>query len=89
MAIFMLHFDSRANGDETGQVTADACAISDTLEDAEALARKAIDARGYHAERLIVYSVLEKSQLPGLREYETLLYLRALQHKPSVAVMFS
>lgn len=89
MTIFMLHFDSSADGATEAHVAADACVISDTLEDAEALARKEIDARGYHAERLIVYSRLDKSQLPGLRDYETLLYLKALQHKPPVAVMFS
>ncbi|HEY9147783.1 MAG TPA: hypothetical protein VIQ22_02135 [Gammaproteobacteria bacterium] len=89
MAIFMLHFDSCASGAAEAHVTADACAITDTLEDAEALARKAIDARGYHVDHLIVYSRLEKSQLAGLREYETLLYLKALKRKPSVAVMFS
>lgn len=89
MAIFMLHFDCRADDAGDEQVTADVCVISDTLEQAEGVAREALKARAREAGTLIAYSTLDKSRIAALDGDEALLYLKALQHKPSVAVMFS
>lgn len=91
MPIYMLHFDcsaAHAKAD-ANLLTADACAISDTLEQAESLGRQAIGEHDYDVGSLIAYSQVEKSEVAGLSEYETILYLKALKHKPTVAVMFS
>ncbi|MCW8828012.1 MAG: hypothetical protein OQK94_03035 [Gammaproteobacteria bacterium] len=89
MATFMLHFDCRANGAGDERVTADVCVVSDTLELAEAIAREAVQDRAHETGTLIAYSTLDKSRIAALDGDEALLYLKALQHKPSVAVMFS
>lgn len=91
MPIFMLHFDCLAAHDEAGgkRMTADACAIGETLEQAESIARTVVEEHGYHVGSLIAYSRVEKSQVAGLSEYETILYLKAMKHKPTAAAMFS
>ena len=91
MTIFMLHFDCRSSRpDHHGRhVTADACVIGESLDEAETLAHDAIMNHGYQAEGLIAYAQVEKAQIVELDEYETVLYLKAMQQDPSVAVMFS
>jgi len=88
MKIYLLHFDSKKNS-HTSLVNADACVISDDLEQAEAVAREAIQQHDYAPGTLIAYSQLEEGQAATLTDYETALYLKALQRKPQVAVVFS
>jgi hypothetical protein len=87
----MLHFDCSAAHakDRSQRVTADACVLGSSLEQAEALAREAIAGHAYQAEGLIAYNTLEESGVAKLAGYETALYLKALQHKSRVAVVFS
>jgi len=87
----MLHFACRSRHADAGvaPLTADACVIDETLEQAESLAREAILARDYHVDELIAYSQLDEAQVATLGDYETALYLKAVQRKPRVAVVFS
>lgn len=91
MTIFMLHFDCKPNRPDThGQhTTADACVIGASLEEAEILAREAIQTHDYRAEGLIAYSRIEKSHVVDMDEFETVLYLKAMQQSPAVSVMFT
>jgi hypothetical protein len=88
MKIYMLHFDCHT-ATQASRVTADACVIGENLEQAEAVARDAIAQRDYTAGDLIAYSQLDEAQVATLSDYETALYLKALQRKPRVAVVFS
>jgi len=88
MKIYLLHFDSHRIS-HTSRVTADACVIGDDLEKAEAVAREAIQQHDYSDGALIAYSQLEEAQASTLTDFEAALYLKALQRKPQVAVVFS
>lgn len=88
MKIFLLHFDSHKTND-TAPVTVDACVISEELAQAEAVAREAIEQHDYSVGQLIAFSQLEEGEAASLSDYETALYLKALQRKPQVAVVFS
>jgi hypothetical protein len=91
MTVFMLHFGchSSKGGAAAEQVTADSCVIGGNLAQAETTAREAISHHGYSVGDLIAYSQLDESKAATLNDYETALYLKALQHKPRVAVVFS
>lgn len=91
MAIFMLHFDCKENraGRRGKHTTADACVISDSLEQAEAVAREAIQSHDYEAGALIAFSQIDKSRVVELDENDTVLYLRAMKQSPAVAVVFT
>lgn len=91
MAIFLLHFECRGKRADSGanRVTAEACALGESLEQAERLAREAIRDYGYEDEALIAYSEVDKAHVAALSEYETILYLKAQKGPPGVAVMFS
>jgi hypothetical protein len=87
----MLHFDclARKAGTSVPDVTADACVIDGSLEQAEAKAREAIEGHGYVVGSLIAYNQLEEAGVASLTDYETALYLKAVQRKPKAAVVFS
>ncbi len=91
MPIFMLHFGctSEDSGARKKSKAADACVISDSLDEAEAIGREAIEQHQYQAGALVAYNTIDKSAVAKLDEYETILYLKALKHSPSVAVMFT
>ena len=91
MTILMLHFAcrSRLADARAAQLEADACVIDETLEQAESLAREAILAHDYRVDELIAYSQIDEAQVATLGDYETALYLKAVQRKPKVAVVFS
>jgi len=87
----MLHFGCSSEQPEvrTTHQTADACVIGGSLEQAEAVAREVIEGHDYSAGDLVAYSRLEDDKASTLSDYEAALYLKALQRKPQVAVVFS
>jgi hypothetical protein len=91
MTVFMLHFDcfSKKTDARVPELTADACVVDGTLEQAEAAACEAIEGHGYRVGSLIAYNRLEEAKIAGLSDYEAALYLKAVQRKPKAAVVFS
>ncbi len=91
MTVFMFHFDclSTKIDSRMPRVTADACVIDGTLEQAEVSAREAIEDHGYRVNSLIAYNRFDEAKAAGLSDYDAALYLKAVQRKPKAAVVFS
>lgn len=91
MSVFMLHFESRPNSTTQDQplLTAEGCAIADSLEEAEAMLREKIADQDYSSGTLIAYIELSEGQIANLGEREATLYLKAVNHRSQSAVQFS
>lgn len=91
MTIYMLHFGCSSEQPDVHSKPqmVDACVIGGSLEQAEAVAREVIEDHDYRAGDLIAFSRLEDEKASTLSDYEAALYLKALQRKPKVAVVFS
>ncbi len=91
MPTFMLHFACTPPRDalKSEQWTADACVISDSLEEAEERARELIALRTYQANELIAYAEVEDERIAALSQLEATLYLKAQQSNEGAAVVFS
>lgn len=91
MTIYMLHFACTPPGSEDNNEkwTANSCAVSNTLSEAEENARQSISARGYKPGELIAYSEHGEAEVSSFGEMEATLYLKAQQNRPPCAVLFS
>lgn len=91
MPNFMLHFACKPPRDtvKNEQWTADACVITNSLEEAEKLARELITLRTYQANELIAYAEVGDERVSALSQLEATLYLKAQQSNERAAVVFS